>query len=64
MKTEDWREEMSGDPLDLVETEWDAEIDRRLQDVASEQVVLMDHAESMRAARERLALRSSGRAVA
>jgi len=60
----DWRDEMSGDPLDLVETEWDAEIDRRLRDVLSERVTLLDHAESMRTARERLAARPRGRSVA
>jgi len=64
MATDDWRDEMSGDPIDLVETEWDAEIDRRLRDVLSGRVVPLDHAESMQDARARLASRSCGRAVA
>jgi len=64
MATTDWREEVAGDPSDLVETEWDAELSRRLRDVADGSVALVDHAESMRAARQRLASRCSQRSVA
>lgn len=64
MAMADWREEVAGDPSDLVETEWDAELSRRLSDVADGSVALVDHTESMRAARQRLASRGVRRSVA
>ena len=60
----EWKDEMIGDLPDLVETEWDVELSRRLDDVMSSHAELIDHDASMREARVRLAERNRKKAVA